>query len=107
VVVVSNRTADSIDISVGEVGSTTHWTVRLASGESAPLFADKPLAVAFEGGRGPQRYTLDPNCVYFFGTRSDRTIGMQKIGLNETPLTNAGRELPGSAVTTPVAVIPV
>src|SRR5690606_17408867 len=90
-----------------ELNSSTPWTVRIASGESSPIFSDRPVTVAFDSGRGVQRYTLDLNCVYFLGSRDDGTVDLQTIGLNETPLSNMGRLLPGSAATTPAAVIPV
>src|SRR5690606_5043083 len=107
VVVISNRARGTMSLEVAELNSPTPWTVRIASGESSPIFSDRPVTVAFDSGRGVQRYTLDLNCVYFLGSRDDGTVDLQKIGLNETPLSNMGRLLPGSAATTPAAVIPV
>lgn len=107
VVVVANRTRQTVRLDVTETNSPGSWTIPLASGDSTPIFADQALTVSFQGGRRVEQYTLDLNCVYFLGPRQDGTIDLQKIGLNETPLTNLGRPLPGKAATTPVAVIPV
>ena len=107
VVVVANRTRQTVRLDVTETNSPGSWTIPLASGDSTPIFADQALTGSFQGGRRVEQYTLDLNCVYFLGPRQDGTIDLQKIGLNETPLTNLGRPLPGKAATTPVAVIPV
>ncbi len=107
VVVVANRTRATVKLEVAEENALNSWTLPIASGDSTPIFVDRPLVVRFDSGRGVESYTLDLNCVYFVGSREDKSIDLRKIGLNETPLTNLGRTLPGNAATTPVAVIPV
>lgn len=107
VVVVANRTAQALPIEITDQGTETTWALELAPQESRPIFTDDKVAIAFAGGRGVQRYTLEPNSAYFLGHRPDRSIDLQRIGLGETPLTQLGRHLPGRAATTPVATIPV
>ena len=104
VVVVANRTPRKVPIEVTLSGQRP-WSVSLSAGDSRPIFSDGPVEITFDNRTGIERYTLDRSAVYFFGSKRDGTIDLQKIGLGNAEA--AAGVLPGSAATSPVATIPV
>lgn len=104
VVVVTNRTTRRVSVEITLPGSAA-WRVTLPPGESRPVFNDGSCQIAFESGRKQVRYTLEPGAVYFIGSRRSGELGLERIGLGEKNTFVAG--LPGSAATTPPAVIPI
>ncbi len=104
VMVVANRTQRRVPIEVSLPGSDP-WKVRLAPGESRPIFADSTGSVAFDTGQKVAQYSIEPGRVYFIGTRQDGRLDMQQIGLGEKSTHVTG--LPGAAASTPPATIPI
>ncbi len=104
VMVVANRTPRRVPVQVTLPG-VTPWKVTLTPGESRPIFADSVSSISFDTGTENANYSLEPGHVYFVGAKRDGTLDLQQIGLGEKATVVAG--LPGSAATTPPAVIPV
>lgn len=106
VIVLANRASNAIPVQVKpSAGSVQRIT--LAPGDSVPVFVDGRATVAYAARDGVKQYTVDANTAYYFGETADRQIGLQQIGLGEDKSTAAGRKLPGTAATAPLATIPV
>ena len=106
VVVLANRTPNAIPVQVKPVTGAMQ-RITLAPGDSIPVFVDGRSTVAYAARDGIKQYTVDANTAYYFGQTADRNIGLQQIGLGEDKSTAAGRTLPGSAASAPLATIPV
>lgn len=106
VIVLSNRTNAALRVQVQPVLAAAQ-NIALGAGETVPIFVDGQSYVAFASGRQAKRYLLDANSVYFFGTKGDGRVDMQKIGLGDDKSSAKGRNMPGRASATPSLVVPV
>lgn len=106
VIVLANRTSTPIQAEIQPVRAAAS-AVTLGSHEVVPVFVDGRAHVSFGSRSRKKRYLLSANSAYYFGTLSDGEVVIQQIGLGEDRTTSDGRSLPGSALTTRVAEIPV
>ncbi len=104
VVVVANRTPRKMVLEVTLSGQVP-WSVKLASGESRPIFSDGGVEIAFERFPGTARYQLDSGAAYYLGMKQDGTIDLQKIGLGDPEGETRAGQLPGKAATAPAATV--
>jgi hypothetical protein len=106
VVVLANRTGGQVSFQVQpQFGRPEPFS--LTAGDVMPYFADGRVNLQISTRAGTQSYLLGANSAYFFGRSGDGRIGLEKIGLGGGKSTGLGRPLPGSALSTPSAVIPV
>jgi Matrixin len=106
VIVLANRATGPVKLSVKPVtGATINLT--LAPEDVVPVFVDGKARLEFDSKGETKRYLLDADAAYYFGKANDGHIDLQKIGLGDDKQSAEGRNLPGSAATTPPLVIPV
>ena len=106
VVVIANRTREQITITTMPQEAKSRQ-VTIAQDEVLPIPTEGKLPIRFVLGSNPVEFVLDANSVYYFGPARDGKIDLQKIGLGGDDRTRAGRTLPGSDASTPVASIRV
>lgn len=106
VIVLANRTSGRVTARVNPVAGRP-IDLSLPPRDVVPVFTDGRAYIEFTSRGQKQRYLLDANSAYFFGTGSDRRLGLQKIGLRGNRTTAEGRRLPGSASSTSVGTIPI
>jgi len=106
VFVLANRTNQAIEVRVSPAAKRP-YTIRLAGGETRPLYSDDHLHVAFGGDARRGGYELDANTAYFFGATSRGDIGLRRIGLGGDATTANGRPLAGDPQSPSTATINV
>lgn len=82
VILLTNRSADAIPITVNKQGGGEH-DLKLYSQDVLPLISNGPVKLAFNNGRRIKRYVLKPNTIYFFGRvqGSSGVLDIQELGL--------------------------
>jgi hypothetical protein len=107
VVVLANRTGSQLTFQVQpQYGRLEQLS--LAAGDVMPYFSDGRVGLQLTVRGQTASYLLGANSAYFFFARADAgQVGLEKIGLGEDKSTAMGRPLPGSALSTTSAAIPV
>jgi len=97
VILLTNRSPDSINLVVSKQGGGYH-KMKIYPQDILPLIVQGPVELAFDTGAGMKDYDLKPNTIYFFGRiqgarENGPQVDMQELGLTMPSTRRNGRPL--------------
>jgi hypothetical protein len=110
VVVISNRTESPVSFHA-IVDGLPPQPVRLAAGDSRPLYGEQSVRLVTSQNGERREVALDADCAYYFAAAPDVGLALKKIGLNDSParkwqpLSPAAVQLPNAGVITVKIVV--
>jgi matrixin len=103
VVVVGNRTRAEVAFSIAPLGERAE-DFSLVAGDVVPIPVTGSVVIVFESGEARQRFSLEPNTIYYF-SQADEKLILSRLPLGEEAARDAdtSSNQPESAKPTPAA----